>query len=117
MIDFSNAPVLDMKKALYRVHNKQELLEKVILVFKKNLLEKKETIATELVNENWESLKLISHSLKGSSWTIGAQRLGDIAYAMEKASASKDLPLFNHLFTILQNGIDQVFNYLAENGL
>lgn len=115
MTDYNTSPVFDMDKALNRVHGKQELLARVISIFKKNLQEKKQSIASELTAENWDNLKMISHSLKGSAWTIGAQRLGEIAYAMEKASAIEDISSFKHLLTILEASIDEINTYFEHH--
>jgi len=115
MTDYNTSPVFDMDKALNRVHGKQELLARVISIFKKNLQEKKQSIASELTAENWDNLKMISHSLKGSAWTIGAQRLGEIAYAMEKASATEDISSFKHLLTILEESIDDINTYFEHH--
>jgi HPt (histidine-containing phosphotransfer) domain-containing protein len=105
--DFTKAPVFEIEKALNRVHNKKELLERVIEIFVKSLDEKKDIIENELDNENWETLGTIAHSIKGSSWTIGAQQLGNIAYQMEKTAAKKDLDLFRQLFQVFQTAMKE----------
>jgi HPt (histidine-containing phosphotransfer) domain-containing protein len=101
--DFLSVPIFEMEKALNRVHYKKDLLERVIDIFVKSLSERINAIETDLQHENWESLNTLAHSIKGSSWTIGAQQLGNIAYAMEKAAGSKDIDLFTHLFQIFQD--------------
>jgi len=107
--DFLSVPVFEMEKALNRVHNKKDLLERVIDIFVKSLSERISAIETEIHNENWESLGTLAHSIKGSSWTIGAQQLGDIAYAMEKTADNKDIILFSHLFQIFQESAQRFF--------
>ncbi len=104
--EFMSVPAFDYEKALQRVHQKHELLKRVVAIFKKNLSEKKALIETELSNENWDSLKMLSHSIKGSAWTIGAQQLGDVAYAMENATDDKNHPLMRHLFQIFLDCVD-----------
>jgi len=107
--DFMSAPVFEIEKALKRVHQKKDLLARVIDIYVNSLSERVDTIKNELVNENWEALGTLVHSIKGSSWTIGAQQLGDIAFAMEKAAADKDMTLFHHLFQIFQASVQRFF--------
>jgi HPt (histidine-containing phosphotransfer) domain-containing protein len=109
--DFMTAPIFETEKALNRVHNKKDLLERVIDIFVKSLMERKDVIERELNNENWETLATMAHSIKGSSWTIGAQRLGNIAYKMEKAADQKDLAFFRQLFEIFKTCVQQFIEF------
>jgi len=115
--DFISAQIMDKEKALKRVQQKKELLNRVLTIFKKNLSEKKETIKTDLAKKNWANLKLMAHGIKGSAWTIGAQQLGDVACAMEKAADNKNYPLYNHLFQILQDCIERFLESEELNSL
>jgi FOG: HPt domain len=109
--DFLSVPVLDLEKALSRVHHKKDLLKRVIDIFIQGLSEKTDLIEKEIKNQNWESLGILAHSLKGSSWTIGAQQLGDIAFAMEKASEKKDMIFFHHLFQIFKESVHRFLEH------
>jgi HPt (histidine-containing phosphotransfer) domain-containing protein len=111
---FFEVPVFDYEKALNRVHQKKDLLKRVIEIFVNSLSERTDIIANEINNENWEQLGTMAHSIKGSSWTIGAQQLGDIAYAMEKAAVNKNMPLFHHLFQIFKESVQRFFEYEKE---
>jgi HPt (histidine-containing phosphotransfer) domain-containing protein len=109
--DFMAAPVFEIEKALNRIHNKKELLERVVDIFVKSLHERKDILENELNNENWETLGTIAHSIKGSSWTIGAQKLGNIAYEMEKAADLKELTRFRRLFQIFQTAAQEFIEF------
>jgi len=112
--DFWSVPVFDSERALSRVHQKQELLKRVIDIFIKSLSERIDIIENEICNENWDKLETMAHSIKGSSWTIGAQQLGDIAYAMEKAASNEDMTLLVHLFQIFKEASKRFIEYEKE---
>jgi len=105
---FLSKDVLDKEKALSRVHHNAELLNRVITLFHNNLIEKKDLIENHLLNEDWEALKVLAHSVKGSGLTIGAQQLGGVSSEMEKAADNKDAALYKHLFEIFKEAV-QIF--------
>jgi len=109
--DLKTAPVFEIEKALNRVHNKKDLLKRVIDIFVKSLSERINAIEKELEQQNWEALGTLAHSIKGSSWTIGAQQLGNIAYAMEKAAGDKNLHLFRELVQLFQSSVQRFLDF------
>jgi len=109
--DFKSIPVFDKEKALSRVHYKEDLLDRVLLIYQKSLVDRRAIMTQELFMQNWEALKNLAHSIKGSSLTIGAEQLGEVSYAMEKAAEEKDLDLFNKLFKIFQESIARYIEF------
>ena len=110
--DFDSAQILDMNKALKRVSYKKELLNRVLNIFRNNLLEKQKIIESGLKNKKWKDLRVISHGIKGSSWTIGAQQLGNVAFSLEKAADNEDYQLYNHLFQIFKICIESFIEFV-----
>jgi HPt (histidine-containing phosphotransfer) domain-containing protein len=112
--EFISIPVFEIEKALKRVHNKKDLLRRVTDLFVNSLSERINALEKELGNEDWEALGTLAHSIKGSSWTIGAMQLGNIAYAMEKAADDKNLDLFKELFQIFQTSVQRFLAYMKK---
>ncbi|MCE1252960.1 MAG: Hpt domain-containing protein, partial [Anaerolineae bacterium] len=56
---------------------------------------------------DFESLRKTVHSLKGSSYNTGAQKMGDLCLAIEKSLKENDLQSLSNLANALPDVLDQ----------
>ncbi|WP_086488610.1 response regulator [Thioflexithrix psekupsensis] len=62
-----------------------QILEKLLAQFKKDTAKQMEKFQAAIADNNLETAERIAHSLKGSSRSIGADRLGELAFIAEQS--------------------------------
>lgn len=81
--------VLDQVRQLSAV--RPGLLANLVRMFEQNTRQMLEDTPARLDGTDWEWLRINYHSLKGTSASLGARRLSQIAYLLEQA-ASEEAP-------------------------
>jgi HPt (histidine-containing phosphotransfer) domain-containing protein len=102
-------PVFDIKRALISVNGKEVLLEKVLKMFLDGATERIQSLKASVADHDALSENK-AHSLKGLARTIGAERIGELAWGIEQAVREKDFNTGNEL---LEN-IDFEFQALKK---
>ncbi|MBP7495969.1 MAG: response regulator, partial [Spirochaetales bacterium] len=69
---------------------KPDVVMRVVQAFREKVLDQLREMQVALDNENWDTLTVISHGIKGGAWNLEAKRLGDAAARLEQASKNKD---------------------------
>jgi len=69
---------------------KMDVVMRVVQAFREKVLDQLREMQVALDNENWDTLTVISHGIKGGAWNLEAKRLGDAAARLEQASKNKD---------------------------
>ena len=114
-----NSPVLD-KDRLKNVSLGDEEFEKDLLMSFLSDLDDKYKYLTDLLGEH-DLVKIVEtvHSIKGSSYSIGAVKVGDEAYAIELSGKNNDwvnvnarIEKFNK---IIQETSEEIQNYINRN--
>ncbi len=100
-IDVSNLPVLDEEGTISRLKGDKDFLLTLFEVYREDLPEKLSSIQSALAGGDMETAQRSAHSLKGSSATIGATAMREIAYALETATKDKDSALSRRLAEFL----------------
>lgn len=90
--DAPNAlPGIDLPRALARVRGNWQVFKKILLSFYNQQVLDKKAFETALQAEDLKSLCMLAHTLKGSSGTVGADSLAEIAARVEKSGRDSDL--------------------------
>ena len=90
LIDPNNFLEIDIKGALIRTNNNQELLKKVLIMFSNTHNNDSDKLDTYLRENNYSQLQALAHKLKGSAASIGANKLSSAASLLEKACKEKE---------------------------
>jgi CheY-like chemotaxis protein/HPt (histidine-containing phosphotransfer) domain-containing protein len=69
---------------------KADVVMRVVQAFREKVLDQLHEMQVALDNENWDTLTVISHGIKGGAWNLEAKRLGDAAARLEQASKNKE---------------------------
>jgi CheY-like chemotaxis protein/HPt (histidine-containing phosphotransfer) domain-containing protein len=97
LIDPSSFLEIDIKGALVRTNNNQELLKKVLVMFSNTHCDDKGKLDRYLREENYPQMQALAHKLKGSAASIGAKSLSSAANLLEKACKEKAYSECNNL--------------------
>lgn len=103
---------IDAGSALPRVNNNLELFKKILLIFLNNNQNSYQELSDAIQERRLEDSVLISHSLKGSAATIGANALSKIAAIIEQHLRNQNL---NHALAqmeVLRNELNTVVSGL-----
>ncbi len=79
-------PGIDINKAITQLGISNSAFKKILLGFLRNNLSSEKSLNDAYNEKNWDSLKVLAHSIKGSGRNIGANDLGDVAHELEIAS-------------------------------
>jgi len=101
-------PLLDVKAALERLEGDRELLEELARLFADECPKSISEIRSALNAADFALLERLAHTLKGSSATMGAESVRQIALDLEMSSRARDLPLSKNLVEGLQTEIDRL---------
>ncbi len=86
-----NDEILDLNEFLERVQDDKELLLELFDIFIADYKEKSQLLQTAIDTNNYEQIKNIAHSLKGSSGNISAKLLRASCLKLEEIGKNGDL--------------------------
>lgn len=84
-------PVFNRVQAATVCIGNTKILHRLLEEFRKDTLKQLEKLQVSLETQQYESTERITHSLKGSARSIGADRLGEIAFLAEQAVRVQDM--------------------------
>jgi PAS domain S-box-containing protein len=94
------AACLNAEAALARLGGNQQLYQRLVSMFKKDLVKVTPDLRLALVNQDFDAAQRLAHTLKGVTATIGAEALSEAARHLESA--------------ILENQIGELEKRMAE---
>jgi len=83
--------ILDLNEFLERVQNDKKLLLELLDIFVEDFQQKRKLIDEAVAKSDYEQIKRISHSLKGSSGNISAKSLREILLKFEEMGKNSNL--------------------------
>jgi PAS domain S-box-containing protein len=88
---------IDLKTGLTRVANNKKLYKELLISFKNKYAFIGDEIKQELEKENYKTVKLIAHTLKGMAGNLGTTALYDAAAALEKSILDEEIDKHDEL--------------------
>ncbi len=82
---------LDLNEFLERVQNDKDLLLELLDIFAEDFREKRRQMETAVKQNDYDSIKRLTHALKGSSGNISAKPLRDTFLKLEDIGRNKNL--------------------------
>lgn len=102
---------VDMEKGLSYSMGQQAVYEKVLLEYVKSRDDFAAQLQKYYESSDWENYRIVAHSIKSSSYSVGAEELGDLAKEMEFAARDLDIDSIHR-----NNGrLKELFLEVSEN--
>ena len=101
---------IDFRSALERIGGDEAFLRDLIDLYMEDFREKASQIQGAIEKEEFNLIRELGHSLKGSSGNLSLHALQEISYELEISGKQKDLDLAKKSFGRLQ----KAFNHLKE---
>ena len=106
--------IIDLKEFLERVQDDRDLMMELLDIYQQDFAEKRKVFNGALAKKDFEQIKAVAHSLKGSSGNISAKTMHASWLKVEQLAKSNDA---NGIPEVLKQ-IDQLFiqieNYIAR---
>ncbi len=83
--------IINLKELLKNIDNDQELFEELITIYLDESKDLLEGVESAIKTENYASLKLNAHSLKGSSQNFGSNQFAQVAAEIELAGKEENI--------------------------
>jgi two-component system, sensor histidine kinase and response regulator len=108
-------PAINIRDTLENLQIDQPTLRRILLGFYRNNLQTISKMKIAFEHEDWDDLRLMAHSLKGSAANIGADPLHIAARALEEVCADKALcPLAAKVIDNLETALNKVLNSIGS---
>jgi CheY-like chemotaxis protein len=101
-------PIFDVEQAKRIAINNLHILRKIIDKFSQDTPKQLEKLQTALQANNQKEMERLAHSLKGSARSVGALRLGEVAFIAETAANQGDLSQIEQLLSTLIEELGQL---------
>ena len=100
-----NNKIVDVKDALDRILDDKELLIELLEDFEKDYSSKRKLLEEAIAQKNYEKIKDIAHSVKGSAGNVSIKSMHTCYMLIEYLAENEDLKLIEELLV----DIDQQF--------
>lgn len=111
---------VDMEKGLAYAMGQQSIYEKVMLEYVKSRDDFAARLQEYYEASDWEKYRIVAHSIKSSSYSIGAEELGNLAKEMEFAARDLDVDSIHRkngrLKEMFLEVAENIAEYLLDNG-
>ncbi len=108
-------PGINIEETLSNLNIDQTTFKRILQGFYRNNRDTIDKMKTALADEDWDELRQMAHSLKGSAANIGAESLQKTAKALEIASADETLrPPAPQVIDNLETSMKEVLESLAS---
>ena len=94
---------------------KKGFLDRLFSAFLRNEPKRVEEIREAVAREDFEQLRFLTHSLKGSAATMGAERLRARCQLLEEAVKAEDRERIRTGFAEMEREVEDVFTYMREH--
>jgi len=106
-------PPFDLEAALARVNGKEALLRKLIVDFSRKFADVVPTLALHIGNGDFEQARILAHTLKGVSATLGLREVASHASTLEQMLTWAPPPPAPSLLAALAEALNPAFAAIA----
>ncbi len=103
-----NQDVMDLPEVLERVQNDHDLLLELVDIFLKDCPEKIKALNEAVQTKNFETLKEVSHSLKGASGNLSAKKIYETCLTIEQKTKNHNLDGIEEILMKLDRQINDL---------
>ncbi|MBI9081705.1 MAG: response regulator [Pseudodesulfovibrio sp.] len=105
----------DRATALEMIGGRKDLLTRMDAIFLRDVPEELRELTTFVSNQDWDNARRLAHSIKGSSRTVGAQRVGAISEQLEYLCKQKDAASAQKKFITLESEVIFALEYIKND--
>jgi len=105
--------VFDKSGFLERLMGDEDLARDILRGFIEDMPRQLFSLKTALENEDTEDVRRIGHTIKGASANVGAVKMRDIAFKVEKSGKAEDLGLAAEEIKKLERALDDFRNFIG----
>lgn len=102
------------KQWMDKMEGKDAFVQRLFSVFIAEEPKRVEQIRTALAERDTDQLAYLTHSLKGSAATMGAEQLRESCLALELAAREGDVARSDACFEELEERIDEVYAFMKS---
>ena len=110
-----NTSPIDFLSALERVGDDESFLYELLDIYTEDFKERFNSLEKAIENKNFEEIREVGHSLKGSSANLSLLPLQEASSEMEMAGVERDIEKAKKSLILLQKEFEQLNNFLSEN--
>lgn len=114
MEDFKNAGPIDMESVLERVGGDISFLQELLDIYVEDFFEKYPRLKQAISQNDFNSIRDIGHSIKGSSGNLSLNGLYETAYGIELSGRNKDIEQAKMLFSRLKDEFKRLKEFLPR---
>ncbi|MFT6908520.1 MAG: HPt (histidine-containing phosphotransfer) domain-containing protein [Oleiphilaceae bacterium] len=104
-------PFFDKEELLKRVINNHDLVKTLLTIFIEDMPEILNNLIQAAEDNNYDKVVLEAHNLKGSSYNLTVNKIGDLAKEIEKCGKEKDLDQVNALLPKLVEQLELTIDH------
>jgi HPt (histidine-containing phosphotransfer) domain-containing protein len=112
MYNLKNEGPIDMDSVLERVGGDEAFLQELLDIYIEDFLEKYVSLEQAIAEGDFNDIKEIGHSLKGSSGNLSLNGLQETAYGIELSGKENDIEQARLLFARLKDEFLKLKNFL-----
>jgi HPt (histidine-containing phosphotransfer) domain-containing protein len=105
---------LSVTTGLDRVDGQRDNYRKTLRLMLQEITKSKANLPAFLMSDDMDNFRIEVHGIKGALASIGAMKLCEIAYVLEKASGKNDILFCTDNLPALLEGLDDLFTHLKK---
>jgi len=109
-----DVPPIAYQSILERVGGDESFLEELLELYFEDFPEKIEQLQMAVEQKNFELIRKLGHSLKGSSSTLSLTFLQEASLQMEMAGGDKDIVKANKALALLEQEFKRLKDFLSK---
>ena len=109
-------PVFDLNKVLKIADGDEKFLKEVVGLFKEDCAEKLEEISSAIQKKDFKTIDEVAHSLKGAAGSLGAARMYELSFEMEKMGKEGRLEGIEELYEQLKEEFNNFKEFVSQPG-
>ncbi len=108
------APVLDMKQAMFITGGKMAMFQRIAKVFLQHMPNRIHELEQAIANKDGSEVYRVSHSIQGASASVGGRKLRELAYRLEQKGQNKNLEDGEHWLAQIKEAYGALKTALEE---
>lgn len=113
--DLKETGLIDMDSVLERIGGDESFFQELLDIYIEDFLEKYIHLERAIAQSDFNNIKEIGHSLKGSSGNLSLTSLHETAYSIELSGRENDIERAKLMFDRLQEEFKKLKNFLSHD--
>ena len=105
---------IDLHSALERIGGDESLLHELIEIYIEDFLEKHDLLKQAIEHGDFNTIKEIGHSLKGSSGNLSLTNLHETFYQIEMSGREEDIERARYFFHVLNKEFQKLRDFFPK---